>query len=383
MKLEFAPRRLLLPLVPVYRLAMAARELWFDSGLSPVERLTYPVISVGNLSTGGSGKTPLTIALAKALAARGMRPDVLSRGYGRQTGEPAHVIAEGTAEDFGDEPLLIARETGVDVYVAPRRFDAGVLAEADAELARPAVAPGPAGQDVTPASDASLGGENSAFGAAGPEGDPASTGEALEPPPAPSFHPIHLLDDGFQHRQLFRNADILLVNLHDWRDMLLPAGNLREPQEAIHRATVIAIPAEEPELEAKLRNAGWEGPVWRLRRKMEIPAVEGPVFAFCGIARPEQFFEGLEDRGLHLVAQLAFPDHYCYSEAILEHKLAEARRAGAKAFITTEKDLARLGRLASVFPESMPLLTAKLSVEIENVKSALDWLLEGLLPDPG
>ena len=365
MTLEFAPRRLLFPLVPIYRLAMGVRQLWFESGLAPVERLTYPVISVGNLATGGSGKTPLTIALVKALAARGLRPDVLSRGYGRQTGQPAHVRADGTAEDFGDEPLLIARETGVDVYVAPRRFDAGVLAEADAEMARPAVAPESAGKDAIPASDASPSEENSV------------------PPPAPSFHPIHLLDDGFQHRQLFRNADILLVNLHDWRDMLLPAGNLREPQEAIHRATVIAIPAEEPELEAKLRNAGWEGPVWRLRRKMEIPAVEGPVFAFCGIARPELFFEGLEDRGLHLVAQLAFPDHYCYSEAILEHKLAEARRAGAKAFITTEKDLARLGRLASVFPESMPLLTAKLSVEIENVKSALDWLLEGLLPDPG
>ncbi len=93
MKPEATVRRLLLrPLVPLYRLVLNVREMWFNAGLAPVRRLTYPVISIGNLSTGGSGKTPLTIALAKALIARGLRPDVLSRGYGREAVEPAHVL---------------------------------------------------------------------------------------------------------------------------------------------------------------------------------------------------------------------------------------------------------------------------------------------------
>ena len=108
-------RPMLLPLVPLYRLALAARELRLRSGLEPVRRLRYPVISIGNLSTGGSGKTPLTIALAKALTGRGFQVDVLSRGYGRKGSLPVRVRVDGTADEFGDEPLVIARETGLPV----------------------------------------------------------------------------------------------------------------------------------------------------------------------------------------------------------------------------------------------------------------------------
>ena len=379
MKPDATVRRLLLrPLVPLYRLALKVRETWFNAGLAPVRRLTYPVISIGNLSTGGSGKTPLTIALAKALIARGLRPDVLSRGYGREAVEPAHVLPDGTTEEFGDEPVLVARETGIGVYVAPERFDAGVLAEADAEKDRPPVAPKPGGPIAGP--DESKGAPTSSASPThpAPAADPSAEEGEEDVPAEPAFYPIHLLDDGFQHRQLFRNADILLIDHHDWHDILLPAGNLREPREAAHRATVIAIPAEEPEFEEELRKWGWQGPIWRLHRRMEIPFVDGPVLAFCGIARPEQFFQALKAEGLHMVAQLSFPDHYNYPNAVLEHSLADARKAGAKALITTEKDLARMGKLASIFPDSMPLLTAKLSIEIEDVEAALDWLLDGL-----
>ncbi len=125
-------------------------------------------------------------------------------------------ILDGTADEFGDEPLLIARETGVPVYVAGQRYEAGLLAEAERSA-------------------------DSRFG-------------------------LHLLDDGFQHRQLHRDVDILLLDRRDWQDGLLPAGNLREPLKAVRRAAVIAIPADEPELEAELRAWGWDGPVWRLHR---------------------------------------------------------------------------------------------------------------------
>jgi tetraacyldisaccharide 4'-kinase len=334
MNRSFSARRLFFPLIPLYRLALAFRAMRLRTGLEPIRRLRRPVVSIGNLSTGGAGKTPLTITLAKALQQRGLRVDVLSRGYGRRSQLATRVNPEGTAEEFGDEPLLIAREARVPVYVAPQRYDAGVLAEADAS---------PSGQDGQP-----------------PE--------------------IHLLDDGFQHRQLTRTVDILLVNQHDWHDWLLPAGNLREPFHAARRATVIAIPADEPELEAELRTWGWQGPVWRLRRSTGIPTVSGPTAVFCGIARPEQFFQSLDVAGLLTAARFAFPDHFTYTRAILEELLSKARAAGATALVTTEKDRVRLGELASVFPESMPLLTARLRVEIENQAAAIDWLIERIGP---
>jgi len=191
---------------------------------------------------------------------------------------------------------------------------------------------------------------------------------------------VHLLDDGFQHRQLARDVNILLLNRRDWQDWLLPAGNLREPLRDLERATVIAIPKDEPELEAALRAWGWQGPVWRTRRAMKIPPIRGPVAALCGIARPEQFFEGLEKAGVNLVARFAFPDHFTYTPGVLEELLAEAGAAGAKTLVTTEKDRIRLGKLVSTFPKSMPLAAAGLTVEVEDQDAAIDWLVDRIAP---
>jgi tetraacyldisaccharide 4'-kinase len=339
MKQPSSSRKLLLPLVPAYRLALTLRELRLRTGMEPVNRLRFPVVSIGNLSTGGAGKTPLTIALARALERRGLRVDVLSRGYGRSYSNPAQrparVDPDGTADSFGDEPLLIARETGVPVYVAGQRFGAGLLAEADA----------PAGVSYI------------------------------------NLPAVHILDDGFQHRQLYRDVDILLLDHRDWlQGGLLPAGNLREPVEAARRATVIAIPASDsaPELEAALREWGFEGPVWRLHRKMDVPAVDGSVAAFCGIARPDQFFAGLEAAGQRIAARIAFPDHHRFTPADLKRLVTAAEQTGAKAFVTTEKDLVRLGKLSSAFPQSLPLKTARLRIEIEHEEEAIKWLVDRL-----
>ena len=326
-------RRWLAPLTPLYAAGVAWRNRRIDSGAEPVRRLRWPVIAIGNLSTGGSGKTPLTIALAKLLTARGFYVDVLSRGYGRRGRRPARVDPDGTALAFGDEPLVIAREAGAPVYVAGQRFGAGLLAEAEA-----------------------------------PDGV-----SALNLPA------VHLLDDGFQHRQLHRDVDILLVDSRDWlRERLLPAGNLREPIDAARRASVIAIPAPAgaPTLEAALRLSGFEGPVWRVHRKMEVPVIDGAVVAFCGIARPEQFFAGLESSGLRLAARVAFPDHHRYSAADLRRLVSVARKTGAAAFITTLKDRARLGEIGTAFPDSLPVITASLRIEIEHEDEAVDWLVD-------
>jgi tetraacyldisaccharide 4'-kinase len=391
-------RRLLFPLVPLYRLALAFHELRLLA--VPARRLRYPVVSIGNLSTGGSGKTPLTIALARALHWRGIRVDVLSRGYGRQGQWTDRVDEHGTAEDFGDEPLLIARVTGVPVYVSPQRYDAGLLAETDAgklasqpkpNVSEPAT---PQSKEAAAKVDKPSAQTEQTLALVKPEApvltvgvEPAKSSGELTPnvspaekSPAKSAPPlhVHLLDDGFQHRQLARDVNILLLNQRDWKDWLLPAGNLREPVEAISRADVLALPANEPELEVALHFWGWDRPVWLLSRSLEIPEVNGPVAAFCGIAHPNQFFEGLQEAGLEVSLRLAFPDHYTYTVSVLEELIAQAREMNVAAVITTEKDLVRMGNLALLFPKSMPLTTARLHIKIEDQNAAIDWLINRL-----
>lgn len=313
-------RWLLGPFTPIYRLGLELRERRLSSGREEVRRLRLPVVSIGNLSTGGAGKTPLAIALAQALTVRGIAVDVLSRGYGRRSGVAARVDPDGSAEDFGDEPLLIARLASVPVYVAPQRYDAGVLAEAGM-IAR-------------------------------------GSG-------------VHILDDGFQHRQLHRDVDILLVSRADLEDRLLPAGNLREPLGAMNRASVIAIPADDAALESDLRARGWQGPVWHIRRRMDVPSLDGPVLAFCGIARPAQFFAGLETARVRVAARRVFGDHHRYTQADLDRLAGEARRAGTAALLTTEKDAVRLEGLRA----ALPVQTVGLVSEIEDEAAAVDWML--------
>ncbi|HEV2484452.1 MAG TPA: tetraacyldisaccharide 4'-kinase [Terracidiphilus sp.] len=369
MKPPSSARRLLLPLVPLYRIALALRELQLGSKLEPVRRLRFPVVSIGSLSAGGSGKTPLTIALAQALTRRGLNVDVLSRGYGRRSQAALCVNPNGAAEEFGDEPLLIASESGVPVYVAAQRYEAGLLAEAAAEQPSSEIE---ASQTRTGEGASSL--EGTGFS---PYISASKSPGALAPEEIFSGS-LHLLDDGFQHRQLRRDVDILLLDSQDFQDHLLPAGNLREPLKAIHRATVLAIPAGDPELEAKLKASGWQGPIWRLHRRMEVPQIAGPVAAFCGIARSEQFFEGLVAAGLHLASRIAFADHHHYKAHDLDCIQDAARSIGATAIVTTEKDRVRLGKLG----KSLSLKTARLRIEIENESAAVSWLEDRLAISP-
>jgi tetraacyldisaccharide 4'-kinase len=323
-------RPFLAPLVPLYAAGVAFHELRLRRGWGSMRRLQRPVISVGNLSTGGAGKTPFTIALAKLLVASGYSVDVLSRGYGRQSKEPARVNPAGSVSQFGDEPLVIARETHVPVYVAAQRYDAGLLAEADTN-------------------------------SQGRQGGRASLSVLT-----------HLLDDGFQHRLLHRDIDILLLHRADFRDSLLPAGDLREPLRALKRASVIAIPADDPSFEADVRASGWAGPVWRLRRRMEVPVFTGPALAFCGIARPDQFFAGLKTAGVRIVKSVTFPDHHRYTANDVQRLDNGARQSNALVMLTTEKDKVRLAS----FTTWRPLLTVGLHTEIEDEEAALHWLTE-------
>ena len=329
-------RPLLLPLMPLYKAGVAARNLAFNRKWTKPDSLKWPVISVGSIVAGGAGKTPLVIRLAQLLQAEGFAVDVLSRGYGRSAISVERVNPGGSARQFGDEPILIARSAAVPVYVGGSRHDAGALAEREAGK---------------------------------------SNG-------------VHLLDDGFQHRQLARDLDIVLVSAADLSDMLLPAGNLREPTSALRRAGILAIRSEERQLESMLRERGLTQPVWIIQRKLICPGIGKRPLVFCGIARPEGLLNGIQsqcvDNGLKVAHFHPFPDHHVYTLADAQMLTREAKRAGADCFLTTEKDAVKLdgelrGELESLAPFGIVQLTATLDDEPAAIRALISQA--NLLPD--
>lgn len=310
-------------LVPIYAAALAAKNAAYRHGWAKPQHLTWPVVSVGNLSVGGSGKTPLVIRLAQMLVAQNIPVDVLSRGYGRRdTSRIERVNPEGEAACYGDEPLLIARAAKVPVYVGASRYEAGLLAERNA--------------------------------------------------PRPG---IHLLDDGFQHRKLARVLDIVVLHASDFEDALLPAGRLREPLTALRRSSVIVLRAEDRALEAELRRRGITVPLWIQHRQLTVERVTR-VVAFCGIARPEGFFSALRAQKVELAETIAFGDHHRYSPADIAGLVATLRQSNAQYFITTEKDDVRLTPEQRASLEKVaPLRVARLQVSLENEPAVVDQLL--------
>jgi tetraacyldisaccharide 4'-kinase len=271
----------LLPLSALYRAGAAVHRL-----ASRSERAGAPVISVGNLTVGGAGKTPVTLELARRLEARGRKPAILSRGYGRRSREPLEVAADAPLDMAGDEPLLLARR-GCRVFVGQSR----------AELARLALR---GGADVL------------------------------------------LLDDGLQHHGLARDLDVIVADASNplGNGRLLPAGPLREPPSALRRVgrgllwLTWCDQPRDPRTAAlppfpTVESAYSAQPDLRGRR----------VFLFAGIARPERFLLTVRGLGAEIAGTRWFPDHHRFTE----RELAEVRSAPALP-VTTEKDLARIAR---------------------------------------
>lgn len=322
--------RILLPLVPLYAAAVGVKNCACERGWLRQCRLKGPVISVGNLSVGGAGKTPLTIRLAELLCERGIAVDVLSRGYGRRSRSVQRVDPNGSAKEFGDEPLLITQRAHVPVYVGASRYAAGVLAEAETGSGRPRV---------------------------------------------------HLLDDGFQHRRLARDVDIVVLHHSDFSEGLLPAGRLREPFRSLSRAHILAMREEDAAMEGELRRRGLDQPVWWLQRRIEAPEVKKAV-AFCAIGRPEEFFAGLRARGANLAAVRGWRDHHRYGDGEIRLLIGAQREHNADAFVTTEKDLVRLtAEQREALERAAPVIAARLQVRIrdeERIAGELLAMLPGL-----
>lgn len=298
--------------------------------------MEWPVVSVGSLSAGGAGKTPVVIALAELFRERGWWVNVLSRGYGRSGSGVERVEADldGAAGRFGDEPVLIAQRAAVPVWVGAERFAAGQAAE----------------KDTGAISSASL--------------------RSDEP------KRVHLLDDGFQHRRLVRAVDVVLITAEDLEDVLLPAGNRREGLRALDRADVVVLREEERGLvEARVRRFMRPGAlVCGVRRELrsgdspeELSAGPRPL-AFCGIARPAGFWMMLEQAGCKAVAEVAFADHHAYGAEDMERLLKIAEEQDATGFLTTEKDRVKLPkvlieRLRTIGPVCVAELEAKFTDE--------------------
>lgn len=298
----------LVPVSWLYSGAVALRNLAYDRGWLTAQRIAAPVVSVGNLTLGGTGKTPTVIGIAQRLLAHGIRPGIASRGYGRMS-RGLLLVTDGSsrppdADEAGEEPVLMARHLpGVPIAVAERRIDAAL----------------------------------------------ESVRRGAE---------IVLLDDGFQHRALARDLDIVLVDdsSDTARERLFPAGRLREPVSALSRADVLIVTRKRSglgegapvmgafprlvRLPAEFRPALISGPAGKT---YSLDALRGArVVAVSAIGNPSAFLTTLGELGADVTAEIRHPDHHRYTARDFEEALRACEREEASFVVTTEKDAVRL-----------------------------------------
>ncbi|HEY0379619.1 MAG TPA: tetraacyldisaccharide 4'-kinase [Pyrinomonadaceae bacterium] len=319
-----APGIILAPVGLLYSAVTRARLALYRRGALRVHKINAPVVSVGNITTGGTGKTPLVEWVAREAAREGRKPCILTRGYGREDAGRRVLVSDGgrvlaDAREGGDEPRLLA-ETLMGI--------AAVVSDADR---------------VSAARWAS---------------------ENLK-------SDLFILDDGFQHLRLARDLDLVAVDAtNPWGGgRLLPAGRLREPLKGLGRADLLILTRAEQAADARsLRkqaerlSGGRPVILSRTRTKavrpldeamttgnaLEIPSHPAslrPVAAFCAIGNPEAFFAHLRADGFTLNHTRAFPDHYAYRQSDVDALAAEAKQRGAVALVTTAKDAVKLRSL--------------------------------------
>jgi tetraacyldisaccharide 4'-kinase len=318
------PRPWLSPFGAVFGWVAAVRAALYRLGLLRQARLDGPVISVGNLAVGGSGKTPVVARIAEILRDEGVPVAILSRGYGGSFRGDALVVSDGTtiladAASAGDEPVMLARALpGVVVAVGRHRDAVGRAVEAR-------------------------------FG-----------------------RRVHVLDDGYQHLRLARDLDILCLDPSDLRDRPLPAGRLRERPSTAARADLVLV-AGEGELAAHGVRALRFGRRLVGYRDREGQPADAPVRAYllAGIARPERFEADVAASGVEVVGGRFFRDHHRFTAAEIESVMAAARGAGADALVTTAKDATRLPST----PGGLPLRILAITAAFDDEDRLRDRLL--------
>ena len=333
------------PLSAIYGALMRARLTAYRRGWFSVAKLAAPVISVGNLTTGGTGKTPLVEWVCRVLAAGQAAPGgsqpgrkvcVLTRGYGRANPQSQVVVSNGMEllageREAGDEPFLLAKNLrGIAAVIAnPNRVAAGEWALTN------------------------LGSE------------------------------VFVLDDGFQHLHLARDLDIVTIDatIPFGHGALLPAGRLREPLSGLSRAHCLVITRTEQvedwaAIKATVEQVAGSIPVFSSRMvtsriyqlgsdeldQAKLPSQ--PLGAFCGVGNPDSFFNHLRRAGYALAFTRRFPDHYHYKQSDLDQLVEQVRSSGAGALITTAKDATKLASLSLGVP--CYVLEIKISIDDED-----------------
>jgi tetraacyldisaccharide 4'-kinase len=327
----------------VFQAGVALRHEAYRRGWLRTRRLSLPVVSVGNLSVGGTGKTPLVIFMARTLIAGGHRPCILTRGYARRGGKGLIVLEPGPdriadPREVGDEPAVLARALpDVPIIVCRNRFRAGIVG-----------------------------------------------GKRFQPT-------VYLLDDGFQHLALDRDLDVVLLDVtrppSDYA--LLPAGRLREPFSALQRAHWVILTRTElgdaSVLQGQVESVNPNARIFRASTKFAglvdartgLPEphwglLQKKVWAFCGIGNPSAFFDDLRSWGFWVVQESVFPDHHVYDNSdlmpislllSLAPRFSQLRKPIAEAFLTTEKDLMNL---PPGWKAPLPLYACCIHLEIEE-----------------
>ncbi len=311
--------RLLAPLAAGFKLGVAIRRAAYSYGWFKTHRLNRPVVSVGNLTTGGTGKTPLVRYIAELLLKRGWKPSILTRGYGRNSGADMVLLQsaskrEPNPREVGDEPALLARALPeVPIVVSSDRYRGGRTAEERCNV------------------------------------------------------DVHILDDGFQHWVLARDVDVVLLDVtQELSDQaLLPAGRQREPLSALGRAHIVVLTRTElgdPQpLDNLVRKMNPQAAIFHCSTKLsEFVAINNdrvypptafdgePVYAFCGIGNPKAFFADLRKWGMSPIGETSFSDHVVYRNKEHDRYVASMllasrlTKAPITAFVTTEKDAMKL-----------------------------------------
>lgn len=336
--IEYFRAGVLSPIAFIYGLGNGLHRFAFDSGIKPRNKISVPVISVGNITCGGTGKSTIVTSVVRFLLARGLKVGVLSRGYRRKSTSQITVVSDGegsfsTVAEAGDEPLMIAKANERAVVLSGAdRWRAGLRAVDH-------------------------------FGC-----------EVL------------VLDDGFQHYSLSRDLDIVLVDYNDLpdKDSLLPAGRLREPLSGLKRASQIVItkipkdfnPHRLENLKRFIGNRAPDADISSCRfaikslrsyeskesKSLSPDALKGAkVVTFCGLARPQGFLSQVRSLGANIVANRNFPDHHWYSLQDMNALQAELKRCSADFFVTTEKDFVKV--------QTLPVESKTIVVELET-----EWL---------
>ncbi len=334
------------PLSPLYSAAMKLRALLYQKNILTSQRLEVPVISVGNLSMGGTGKTPMVIYLGRFLAERGFRPAVVSRGYHGKAKGPVNIVSDGNQilmqpYEAGDEPVLIStRLPGTVVATGKKRSLVG--------------------EEVIRAHDCNL----------------------------------VLMDDGFQHLKLDRDIDLVLFDADHFagNSRVFPGGELREPVSALHRCDAFIITGvteynlgRAGKCEELLQERFGGKPVYKMSptysnfyrydispssiNKSVVARSDIPeyLFAFSGIAQADRFYKMAEQQGITLAGRKSFRDHHLYGADDIMNLTHLAIQAGAEGFLSTEKDIVKFSETHHCrFPIYVPVLDYASNVALES-----------------